>query len=998
MLTKTSAGSAPVPDLARSQTPVSERDKTFEFHAFLSYSHAADGALAPAVQSGLQQFAKPWNRLRAIRLFRDKTGMSANPGLWSTITAALNSSRYFLLMASPGAAGSHWVNKEVEHWLKEEPAVNILILLTDGEIAWDTISNDFDWSRTNALPPALRGTFSEEPLWVDLRFAKKEEHLSLNNPAFREIIADLSSVLRGIPKDQLIGEDVRQHRKAVVFRRSVITGLAALTIIAGVAAVLAVKERNLAQKNEAQAKQNEQLAKSNEELAKNNEQRAIKNEQLAKSNEELAKNNEQRAIKGEADARKEAQIALARQFAAQANDQFQQGNLVTSHALAIESLRASDTFQGRRALSEVLQVIPPKPEIIPGSPGKAVDTVTFSPDNRWMAWGDHAGRIVISDRSRQKWNIVSETQRPPILSLAFSPDGRWLAAGVNGGVWLLDIEAGRALQQTPIATSGNVWSAVFSPDSQYLVIAEGGVIGVLQNTSGHWSKMEMAAAKNSFLKGKAAVFINNTILAVARSNGLSFMTFPALEELSFLSLGEAQGIEAPLEDAGCASVALSERPDILPNLRLLLVGCSRGTAIVRLPEKDFATASYAFVPIVSSDPAHLTFSSDHKYVAAKAQVRDAIQVYEMERMRQVFRTNRPSPSDLPTPSFVFQPDGHVLAAGLQDGSLAIWHLSKGVAALRWLHPSKVSALSFSPDKKWLATTAYGEGTLTIFSTSDIPNAKLLHTFQMGKDLTKPIFSPDGRLLLVADKETIHLLQTNPWKRLTPREIAGDYFQVAFSPDSHMLVAVNASGIRRFDTGSWQERRVIKGKFSSGFRFSPDGKWLATTADTTPIGAHARSILVQVWNLATGEEVAWKETGGSLGQLRKRPAQGGFQNLIADAEDWPRAPEQHDRGELISPDRQWKLGQRTSSSVEFSQVGSGVVGLLDHDGLVLDAGFSLDGRWLLTSSDEGAVRVWPLMVPDLINQACKLLPRNLTKEEWKSFGVQGEYRKTCPSLP
>ena len=45
------------------------------YDAFLSYSHAADGKLAPSLQSGLQQFAKPWNRLRAIRVFRDKTGV-----------------------------------------------------------------------------------------------------------------------------------------------------------------------------------------------------------------------------------------------------------------------------------------------------------------------------------------------------------------------------------------------------------------------------------------------------------------------------------------------------------------------------------------------------------------------------------------------------------------------------------------------------------------------------------------------------------------------------------------------------------------------------------------------------------------------------------------------------------------------------------------------------------------------------------------------------------
>ena len=55
------------------------------YKAFISYSHAADDRLAPALQSALHSFAKPWYRLRAIRVFRDKTSLSVNPALWPSI-------------------------------------------------------------------------------------------------------------------------------------------------------------------------------------------------------------------------------------------------------------------------------------------------------------------------------------------------------------------------------------------------------------------------------------------------------------------------------------------------------------------------------------------------------------------------------------------------------------------------------------------------------------------------------------------------------------------------------------------------------------------------------------------------------------------------------------------------------------------------------------------------------------------------------------------------
>ena len=61
------------------------------YAAFISYSHAADGKLAPALQRGLHGFARPWFRLRALRVFRDEASLSANPGLWSSIEQALAS-------------------------------------------------------------------------------------------------------------------------------------------------------------------------------------------------------------------------------------------------------------------------------------------------------------------------------------------------------------------------------------------------------------------------------------------------------------------------------------------------------------------------------------------------------------------------------------------------------------------------------------------------------------------------------------------------------------------------------------------------------------------------------------------------------------------------------------------------------------------------------------------------------------------------------------------
>ena len=139
------------------------------YDAFISYSHAADGRLAPALQSALHRLARPWYLMRACRLFRDKTSLSANPALWPAIERALAESGYLLLLASPEAARSPWVEREVARWLEHRAGDRLLIALTDGELTWDAAAGDFDWAKTTVLPPSLRGRFRDEPL-RDVRF------------------------------------------------------------------------------------------------------------------------------------------------------------------------------------------------------------------------------------------------------------------------------------------------------------------------------------------------------------------------------------------------------------------------------------------------------------------------------------------------------------------------------------------------------------------------------------------------------------------------------------------------------------------------------------------------------------------------------------------------------------------------------------------------------------------------------------------------------------
>jgi TIR domain/WD domain, G-beta repeat len=410
------------------------------YDAFISYSHAADGTLAPALQDALQRFAKPWYRLRALHLFRDQTSLSATPGLWPAIETALQASRYFLLLASPEAAASRWVQQEVEWWLEHKSPQTLLIALTDGTIVRHPGATDFDWSETGttALPPILMGVFVENPLWVDFRWAKGQEHLSSKNPQFQNALAALAAPLRNIPKEDLIGEDVRQHRRALLLARGATVVLVLLLIVAIGAAVLALR-------NQAEAESQRSVAVAERDRAE-----------------------------------EQSRISLARALAAQAVSETERGQHERGALLARQAYLVDEASGGKvhdrvdAALRTALNV-PHFSHRLWGHKG-LLYAVTFAPDGRLASAGDDGVRV--GDPGHPEVApLVLEVHEGVVLSVAFSPDGRTLASGggEDGTVRLWDLTNPEA---DPLILEGHengVYSVAFAPDGRLALGGDDGV-------------------------------------------------------------------------------------------------------------------------------------------------------------------------------------------------------------------------------------------------------------------------------------------------------------------------------------------------------------------------------------------------------------------------------------------------------------------------------------------------------------------------------------------
>lgn len=212
------------------------------YDAFVSYSHSADSRLAPALQSGLERIGRPWWRLRALRIFRDQTNLSVRPDLWSAIEGALAGSEWFVLLASPKAAASKWVHREVAWWLKHRSADRLLIVLTEGELAWSEAISAFDSGCSSALPAPLLKAWAREPLHVDLRWATGGADTNWASLRWRSALLDVAATIHGRSKDEMDGEAVRALRRNRTWAAAAALALSATTIVAMVARQRALDE------------------------------------------------------------------------------------------------------------------------------------------------------------------------------------------------------------------------------------------------------------------------------------------------------------------------------------------------------------------------------------------------------------------------------------------------------------------------------------------------------------------------------------------------------------------------------------------------------------------------------------------------------------------------------------------------------------------------------------------------------------------------------------
>ncbi len=227
-----------------------------EYVAFISYRHAPlDTEVASRLQRAIEQYRVPpslrrdGNRQLGL-VFRDEEELPASSDLSSDISAALDHSRYLIVVCTPDTPSSVWVRREIAYFLQHHDRDRVLAVLAAGEPA-------------ESFPPELTSAGEGED-------AREVEPLAANVCAptkagmrrrLRTESVRLYAALLGCPYDALVMRQQRRRR-----RRAAAAVAAVLAVAVVFSGVLLLKNSQLRARNEELIRQRREVQLSESKL------------------------------------------------------------------------------------------------------------------------------------------------------------------------------------------------------------------------------------------------------------------------------------------------------------------------------------------------------------------------------------------------------------------------------------------------------------------------------------------------------------------------------------------------------------------------------------------------------------------------------------------------------------------------------------------------------------------------------------------------------------
>ena len=195
-----------------------------QFDAFISYSRTDDRiarSLQRALESQVVDF--PGGPKRRLRIFLDRSDMSTGV-YFDLIAANLAASGRLIVLCSPAARASHFVNDEISRFLQTHPASDVVPVLVGGDPG---AAAGAQAEASNPIPERLLSAI-EVPALADLRNFKGHWR-RLRHASHAEAWYAILSQLTGVPRREL--EKVEQKRVRSRWMTALVTAAAVIAML-----------------------------------------------------------------------------------------------------------------------------------------------------------------------------------------------------------------------------------------------------------------------------------------------------------------------------------------------------------------------------------------------------------------------------------------------------------------------------------------------------------------------------------------------------------------------------------------------------------------------------------------------------------------------------------------------------------------------------------------------------------------------------------------------